>query len=111
MEKYNLIFVLNKSEDKILMCFRSKDPYKGKYNLVGGKKELNETYIESAYRELFEETGIKNSDISLEPFIDYSWHHFDTEMKVFIGTLSKEVELVDEIHELYWIDINENFLI
>ena len=37
MKKYNVILVYNQTEDKILMCKRTKEPYKGKYNLVGGK--------------------------------------------------------------------------
>jgi 8-oxo-dGTP diphosphatase len=31
------------------------------------------------------------------------------EMIIFIGRVHKKVELVDEKHPLYWIDINENF--
>lgn len=109
MTLYNLILVLNKEKNKVLFLHRAKDPYKGLYNLIGGKVEKNETYIESAYRELFEETGIKKSDIKLKPFIDFTWHSFHMEMKVFIGRLNKEVTLVEELHELFWFDINENF--
>ena len=38
LKKLNVILVYNKSENKILMCKRAKEPYKGKYNLVGGKQ-------------------------------------------------------------------------
>ena len=37
MKKLNVILVYNKDENKILMCQREKEPYKGKFNLVGGK--------------------------------------------------------------------------
>lgn len=37
MKKLNVILVYNKDEDKILMCKRAKEPYKGKFNLVGRK--------------------------------------------------------------------------
>ena len=30
MRKVNIILVFNKEEDKILMCKRKKDPFKGK---------------------------------------------------------------------------------
>jgi len=109
MQLYNLILVLNNKKDKVLMCFRSKDPYKGLYNLVGGKIEPNEDYLKSAYRELFEETGISNQDIDLLPFMDYIWHPLNMNMIVFIGSLQHEVKLVKELHELIWIDINSNF--
>jgi len=109
MKLFNLILVLNKSEDKVLMCFRSKDPYKGKYNLVGGKIENGEDYLISAYRELFEETGITSDDIKLQPFLDFHWHPISMKMMVFIGKLNRDVELVKELHELLWVDIDENF--
>lgn len=109
MKRYNLIIVLNEAEDKVLMCYRSKNPYKGKYNLVGGKIENNEDNLASAYRELFEETGIKNSDIKLTLFMDFVWHVIDMEMIVFIGRLSEDINLVEEVHKLVWVDINQNF--
>lgn len=106
---YNLVLVLNKDEDKVLMCYRSKDPYKGLYNLLGGKIEAGESCLDSAYRELFEESGISNIDIFLKPLMDFVWHPVNMEMKVFYGVLNKEVTLVDEIHKLYWMNITENF--
>ena len=109
MTLYNLILVLNKNQNKVLFLYRSKDPYKGLYNLIGGKIEDNETFLESAYRELFEETGITRNDITLTPFIDYTWPTLGSKMKVFIGKLNRNVELVEEIHQLHWMDIHENF--
>lgn len=106
---YNLCFVLNKEETKLLMGFRSKNPYKGLYNLLGGKIELDEDPLQSAYRELEEESGIGRNDITLFPFMDYIWHPLNMEMKVYIGRLEEDVKLVQEIHELEWIDISENF--
>ncbi|GEM_PF-2165099 len=43
--KMNVIIVYNQCEDRILMCLRSKEPYKGLYNLVGGKVEAGEGNI------------------------------------------------------------------
>ena len=37
MRGYNVIVVYNENADKILMCKRKKDPYKGLANFVGGK--------------------------------------------------------------------------
>ena len=42
MKKLNVILVYNQDEDKILMCQRTKEPFKGKFNLVGGKVEQNQ---------------------------------------------------------------------
>ena len=37
MKKYNVIVVFSKDLNKTLMCKRAKNPYKGMFNLVGGK--------------------------------------------------------------------------
>ena len=109
MKKLNVILVYNKDESKILMCKRAKEPYKEKYNLVGGKVEENETKLKAAYRELKEETGISNKDIVLTHIMDFKYSMQNMELEVFAGKLNKDVELVEEVNKLYWIDKNNNF--
>ena len=99
MKKLNVILVYNKNEDKILMCKREKEPYKGKYNLVGGKVELNENELKAAYRELQEETGITSNDIILNHIMNFQYKISDIELEVYAGKLNT----------LYWIDKNKNF--
>ena len=108
MKKLNVILVYNKEENKILMCKREKEPYKGKFNLVGGKVEPNENELHAAYRELQEETGITNDDITLTHIMNFEYKLLDTELEVFAGKLNKKVELVEELNKLYWIDKTEN---
>ena len=110
MKKLNVILVFNKDESKILMCKRTKEPYKGKYNLVGGKVEENETKLKAAYRELKEETGISNKDIVLTHIMDFKYSMQNMELEVYAGKLNKDVKLVEEVNKLYWIDKNENLL-
>lgn len=109
MKKLNLILVYNKEKDKILMCKREKEPYKGKFNLVGGKVEQNENELQAAYRELLEETGITNEDISLTHIMNFQYIIWDLELEVYAGKLNKDVELIEEVNKLYWMDIKENF--
>lgn len=109
MKKLNVILVYNKDEDKILMCKREKEPYKGKFNLVGGKVEQNEEELHAAYRELQEETGITNNDIVLTHVMNFQYKMLDMELEVYTGKLNKKVNLVEEVNRLYWIDKNENF--
>lgn len=109
MKKLNVIIVYNKDEDKILMCKREKEPYKGKFNLVGGKVEKEEGEIQAAYRELQEETGITKDEINLTHIMNFQYNMQDMELEVFAGKLNKEVNLVEEINKLYWIEKNENF--
>lgn len=109
MKKLNVIIVYNKEEDKILMCKREKEPYKGKFNLVGGKVEQDEDELHAAYRELREETGITNKDITLTHIMNFQYKMQDMELEVYAGKLNKSVDLIEELNKLYWIDKNENF--
>lgn len=109
MKKLNVILVYNKEQDKVLMCKREKEPYKGKYNLVGGKVELGEDILSSAYRELQEETGITKIDIKLVHLMNIEYKMDNFELEVFVGRLNKEIKVVEEVNKLYWIDKSENF--
>ena len=95
MKKLNVILVYNKDENKILMCKREKDPYKGKFNLVGGKVEQDEDEMHAAYRELQEETGITKDDITLTNVMNFEYKMSDMELEVYAGKLNKNVELVE----------------
>lgn len=107
--KMNVIVVYNKKEAKILMCLRKKEPYKGLYNLVGGKVEKDETGLESAYRELEEESGITKEDIILTHLMTFNYQMSNIELQVYTGKLNKEVKIVEEVNKLYWINANDNF--
>lgn len=108
MKRMNIIVVFDKNIKNILMCKRIKEPYMGKYNFVGGKIENNNS-LEEAYRELFEETNIKESDISLIYFMNLTYVKWNKELEVYYGVLNKEVELIEEVNDLKWISINDNF--
>ena len=109
MRRYNVIVVYNTTEDKLLMCHRAKDPYKGLLNFVGGKVEPGETEEDSAYRELFEETEISKDDIVLTRVMDFRYHLAGMELQIYSGKLSGDVPLREEINKLAWIDRSEDF--
>jgi len=109
MNSYNCIIVLNKEKDRLLFCKRMNDPYKGLFNFVGGKIEEGEDHLNAAYRELYEETGITDEDITLYPFMDYVWHFQQIWMEVYVGVLKREVILRNEKHPLYWLDMAQDF--
>ena len=109
MKKLNVIIVFDKDENKILMCKRTKEPYKGKLNLVGGKVEKDEDELHAAYRELEEETGIKRDDIKLINVMNFNYKLQDMELEVYAGKLNKDVKLVEEINKLVWVNKNDNF--
>lgn len=109
MQGYNCIMVYNENRDRILFCKRRKDPYEGKYNLVGGKIEPGENGLEAAYRELSEETGIGKDDIKLSHMMDFTYYNQNCYVEVYVGILNKKIPLREEVHPLYWLGTNEDF--
>ena len=109
MKKYDVIVIFNKDMSKTLMCKRTKEPYMGMYNLVGGKIEKDNDGINEAYRELKEETNISKNDVELRYFMNIEYISFNKSLEVYYGVLNKEVNLVEEVNKLKWVDINDNF--
>ena len=109
MKKYNVVVIFDKDIKKTLMCKRTKEPYKGMYNLVGGKIEKENDGLNEAYRELVEETNISKNDVSLKHFMNIEYISFDKLIEVYYGVLNKEVELIEEVNKLEWVDITDNF--
>lgn len=103
--------IFDKDFRKTLMCKRTKEPYKGMYNLVGGKIEKENDGLNEAYRELQEETNISREDISLIHFMNMEYIVFDKTIEVYYGILNNAVDLVEEVNKLEWVDVNDNFLI
>jgi len=109
MKRYNVSIVYNQTEDKVLMCYRTKEPYKDMYNFVGGRIEDGEKDLDAAYRELFEETGITKNDIELKLLITYIYNINNIELQVYVGKLKQEITVVEEVNRLYWIAVDDNF--
>ena len=100
MKKYNVIVIFNKEMTKTLMCKRTKEPYIGMYNLVGGKIEKENDFLNEAYRELKEETNIDKNDVKLKHFMNIEYLSFNKSLEVYYGILNKEVKLIEEINKL-----------
>lgn len=109
MNKFNVVIVINKDKDKLLMCHRSTAPYHNLYNLVGSKVEHFETDEEAAYRELYEETNVSRKDINLVHLMNFEYIIMNTEIQVFYGILYNDVKLIEEKHKLYWIGLDNDF--
>ena len=109
LKKLNVIVIFNKDMTKTLMCKRAKDPYKGKYNFVGGKIEKENDGLNEAYRELYEETNISKQDIDLTFFMKLTYVKWNWELEVYYGILDHPVKLVEEVNKLKWLPMTENF--
>lgn len=109
MKRMNVIVIFDRSLENTLMCKRTKEPYMGMYNFVGGKIEKENDGLNEAYRELEEETNIKKDDVKLTYFMNLTYVKWNFELEVYYGILNKEVTLIEEVNKLEWVDINDNF--
>lgn len=109
MQGYNLVVIFNKKADRMLMCERRKDPYKGLSNFVGGKIEANEDGMDAAYRELWEETAITSEDIELVHLMDFTYCLDHCYVEVYVGKLKHDVNVCGDENELYWSTLEHDF--
>ncbi|MGD7023046.1 NUDIX hydrolase [Rossellomorea vietnamensis] len=109
MQGYNVLMIYNKDMNQLLMCKRLKNPYKGLINLVGGKIEFGESGIESAYRELLEETAITREDVKLHHLMDFKYYLQNCYVEVYVGRLKRDVNVSGDENILYWSDLNKDF--
>lgn len=109
MRGISVIVVFDRTGEKILLCKRTKEPYRGLYDFVGGKCERDEDALNCAYRELREETGIDREAIRLEHIMDFAYHTTGWCVQVFSGQLLRTVTLVEEINPLSWVSVHEDF--
>lgn len=109
MQGYNAIAVFNVKCDKMLMCMRKKNPYKGLSNFVGGKIEKDEEGYVAAYRELEEETSITKNDIELTHLMDFTYYLDDCYVEIYVGRLNKEITVKGDENDLYWSELDKNF--
>lgn len=65
-----VVFGLDEEDLKVLLIQRGNEPYKGRWALPGGFANVGESLEESALRELYEETSLKN--IFLEQLYTFS---------------------------------------
>ena len=108
-KRYNVIVLYDPTGEKLLMCRRKKEPFKGLLNFVGGKVEEGEDDLSAAYRELFEETGVTRADISLSPVMELRYFEEGFDLIVFAGRLRSAPVLKEEINPLLWVDRREDF--
>ena len=104
MQGYNVIVVFNKELTRVLMCRRTKEPYKGLSNFVGGKIEKGEDGYKAAYREMQEESGITSDDINLTYLVGFTYPLDDCYVEVYAGRLEKDVVLPMKFISTAWPD-------
>jgi len=107
------IIVLNEIEEssQILLIERKQEPFKSQWALPGGFVDIDEEIENAAYRELEEETSIK--EINLTQFHTFGKIDRDPRGRtisiIYSGTLlnmNQKIEAGDDAKNLKWFDIN-----
>ncbi len=98
------------NNNRVLLIKRGNNPYKNMWAFPGGFIEMDEKLVESAKRELEEETGL--SGISLKQFRTYGDPGRDPRGRnitvVFYGKCSTptDIKAGDDASEAKWFDLN-----
>lgn len=112
-KSYGVIPVCKDKDDfYILLVKNSKG---GHWGLPKGTPEKDEKPIDTARRELFEETGIKDIEIKVEPTLEEKYDFEQEEIQYsktntyYLGFVDDMTEgnQLDEIDELKWVKIDE----
>lgn len=107
MERQNLVLVFDHGMNKVLMCKRSKAPYQGLLNLVGGKVEYGEDSFSAAYRELEEETSISDAMINLTHLMDLTYYLHNRVLEVYVGRMTEDAPVSGNENELVWLPVQD----
>ncbi len=103
--------IVTDNNNKLLLIKRANNPYKNMWAFPGGFIEMNERLVDSAKRELFEETSLQN--IELKQFKAYGDLGRDPRGRniavVFHGkyTTPELAKAGDDASESKWFDIQD----
>jgi 8-oxo-dGTP diphosphatase len=105
-----VLFYKQQTTPLILLIQRKNPPFQGRWAFPGGFMDMNETLIDAAHRELFEETGIQN--VSLTQYKTYDAIDRDprhrTLSTIFFGFVDTDCEPFagDDAQQAQWFPIN-----
>ena len=91
-----VLFQKINKEYQVLLIKRAQDPFRGSYALPGGFVEMKESLEQGAERELWEETGVQN--IQLTQIHTFSEPDRDPRGRVISTAYGAVIEEDDRIH-------------
>ncbi len=113
MKNFNIVAIFGNynntynNDNCVLLCKKVKLPFLGMYNFPGGKIEEGEDHLNSAYRELEEETGITKDDTTLHHVMDIDFPIEDTHLELYCGILKFAKQVREEINPLQWFNSDD----
>ncbi len=106
-----VLFSNEKSETEVMLIRRKNPPFEGMWAFPGGFLEMDETLLACAHRELEEETGVK--DIDLTPYLPFDAPDRDprgrTISMVFAGftnASATKATAASDASEVQWFPLN-----
>ena len=105
----NVCFLLDKQREKVLLLHRNKEPMKNLTTGVGGKTDFLEDIYTSCHREIYEETGLKPTNIRLKGVLKTIVDGGSSSWILFVYTGECSEEKVRECNEgvLEWVPIQD----
>ena len=102
------VYSLTEDEIKFLLFKRAKGKiYQSQWRMIGGKREANETYWQTALREMREETGLTPEDFWTVPSLNHFYEHKTDQIHMipaFAARISADAHILlnDEHSEYCW---------
>lgn len=108
----------------VVICVEQTEPcvllvetHKGIWGFPKGKRKKEESYESCAFRELFEETGLKSSDIQPRNMDSFCLYEITKKgfnsVKLYVATIdNKIVPIVEDVNEIKcakWIKISDAY--
>ena len=113
MLRLNVVMLVDETGERLLMCHRQRNPYKGLYNFVGGKAKAGEDGLHAAYRELREETGVTAADTMLHRVATFAYPDCEVcaayELEAYVGCLRHPVQVTGDENPLEWQPMDQDF--
>jgi 8-oxo-dGTP diphosphatase len=105
----NVCFLQDKQREKVLLLHRNKDPMKNLITGVGGKTDFQEDIHISCHREVYEETGLKPTNVRLKGVLKTIVEGGSSSWILFAYTGECSEGAVQECNEgiLEWVSIRE----
>lgn len=120
VKKYTVVVLLNGDGSKVLLEKKDRTLFAGMLNGVGGKIEEGETPEQGAYREILEETSLREEDITMLTWLgtlslpeqcDTSNADMYPELWFYSGIVDDESlakKPVDSTEEIAWYSLNND---
>lgn len=103
-----LIFIKNDDELLLIKGAKDKKIWPGLYNGIGGHVERGEDALSAAHRELFEETGLENTQLDLRAIIFIDVEEYQgISLFVFFGNSEQTGLVSSEEGIIEWIKIDQ----